>query len=75
MAATHTQPIAKEAYLMAVDELVSRLGKKAAAHFMRQALTAVEQRPTPVRSAHTRDLYTRQRSKVFGDALVEASRP
>lgn len=72
MPATYSQAAAREAYLHTVDELVARLGVKAAVHFMRQTTSAVEEAPKPVTSSQTRNLTIRERSNVFAAALEAA---
>lgn len=74
MPATKSQPIARENYLKAVDELVARLGKDAALHFMRQAASAVDGKPSPMSKKDTLALTTRMRSDMFAAALVCAQR-
>lgn len=74
MPATKSQPIARENYLAAVDELVARLGKDGAMHFMRQALSAVAGRPSIMSAKRIREMTVRQRTSALGEAL-EAAQP
>jgi hypothetical protein len=75
MPANYSQPIARENYLKAVDELVARLGKDQALHFMRQAASAVDGKPSPLSPKRVSEMTVRQRSAALGDVLVEAARP
>jgi hypothetical protein len=69
MPATKSQPIAREAYLAATDELVARLGKEAALHFMRQTVSAVAGKPSVMSSRRMQQYTVRQRFDVFAASL------
>lgn len=74
MPATTSQPIARERYLAATDELVARLGKDGALHFMRQATAAVAGKPSIMSAKAMRVLTVRQRTTKLADKIAEAVR-
>lgn len=70
MAATYTQPEAREAFLRAVDGLVQALGRQAAYRLMLQATFATgAEPPPPLTRKKLRNLTPRQCAEAHAEAM------